>query len=317
MRGCITHRASRSCTAGPRWRKWLGKCCKPGTRALPYLYTAFWQAHKFGCPIARPLLFAAPTDSKALTTDGQWLMGDALLVSPVLRRGANTTDAYFPGGTVWYSFYDGAPIDATSGGTTVTVTAGVTDDVPLHVAGGFILPLGQGGMTTTEARTSPLTLLVAFPKNSSAAGLPSCGGLCASPASSTDSSELTACGGMYLDGGEDLEVGTARDNMLKFNATLSTKDGSGELLVSWPEGTNASCSGYPTWPSLKEVVLLGAGNVDPSSVKLQIGSAAATSVASDAVSKKSTGQVTVGGLNAKLECPTPISLRWSTTSSAT
>jgi hypothetical protein len=40
--------------------------------------------------------------------------------------------------------------------------------------------------------------------------------------------------------------------------------------VSWPEGTNASCSGYPTWPSLKEVVLLGAGNVDPSSVKLQV-----------------------------------------------
>jgi hypothetical protein len=52
----------------------------------------------------------------------QWLMGDALLVSPVLRRGANTTDAYFPGGTVWYSFYDGTPIDATSGGTTVTLT---------------------------------------------------------------------------------------------------------------------------------------------------------------------------------------------------
>lgn len=40
-------------------------------RALPYLYTAFWQAHRFGCPIARPLLFAAPSDAQALVTDGQ------------------------------------------------------------------------------------------------------------------------------------------------------------------------------------------------------------------------------------------------------
>eukprot|EP00884_Botryococcus_braunii_P003098 jgi/Botrbrau1/1278/Bobra.0163s0061.1 len=283
-------------------------------RALPYLYTAFWQAHKFGCPIARPLLFAAPADPAALANDAQWLMGDAMLVSPVLHRGANSTDAYFPGGTVWYSLYDGAPIDASSGGKVVTLQAGLTDDVPLHIAGGFIVPLGQGGMTTTEARTSPLSLLVAFPKDPSSPGLPSCGGLCGPAPKAKSPSELSSCGAMFLDGGEDLEIGSARDNKLQFNAHISTKEGSGtgELVLSWPEGANVSCSGNVSWPHLKEVVLLGAGQVNASSVTLQVGSAAAIGVAADSVVvNNSTGAVTVAGLNVTLKCPQPVSLRWS------
>ncbi len=62
-------------------------------------------------------------------------MGDALLVSPVLHHSANTTDAYFPGGTVWYSLYDGTPIDTTSGGKVVTLEvrpSGFTSRRPYH-----------------------------------------------------------------------------------------------------------------------------------------------------------------------------------------
>ena len=31
-------------------------------KALPYLYSAFYDSHTFGCPIARPLWFNFPSD---------------------------------------------------------------------------------------------------------------------------------------------------------------------------------------------------------------------------------------------------------------
>ena len=47
---------------------------------------------------------------------------------------------------------------------------GLTDNAPIYIAGGTIMPLGQGGMVTDAARNSSLTLIVAFPSlNSSAA----------------------------------------------------------------------------------------------------------------------------------------------------
>ena len=40
---------------------------------------------------------------------------------------------------------------------------GLTDNTPINVMGGTIVPLGQGGMVTDSARNSSLTLVVAFP----------------------------------------------------------------------------------------------------------------------------------------------------------
>jgi Glycosyl hydrolases family 31 len=55
---------------------------------LPYLYSAFHEAHRTGMPVARPLFFAAPADPQAHKGEEQWLLGEAVLVSPVLRQGA-------------------------------------------------------------------------------------------------------------------------------------------------------------------------------------------------------------------------------------
>ena len=45
-------------------------------RAMPYLYTAFYDSHVFGCPIARPLWFSFPSDSTTLHLQEQWMMGE-------------------------------------------------------------------------------------------------------------------------------------------------------------------------------------------------------------------------------------------------
>ena len=121
-------------------------------KAMPYLYTAFYDSHVFGCPIARPLWFNFPSDSATLRLQEQWMMGtfswkndtwsslcwwhcefekeriqrafvnagDALLISPVLYRGVNVTVTYFPTG-IWYNMYNYSMIDATSSPRNVTL----------------------------------------------------------------------------------------------------------------------------------------------------------------------------------------------------
>ena len=44
------------------------------------------------------------------------MMGDALLVSPILYEGTTTARAYFPAG-VWYNLYTGLAVDAGANGT--------------------------------------------------------------------------------------------------------------------------------------------------------------------------------------------------------
>ena len=48
------------------------------------------------------------------------MMGDALLISPVLDEGATAVTAYFPKG-LWFSLYDYAAVDASAGGVSVPV----------------------------------------------------------------------------------------------------------------------------------------------------------------------------------------------------
>ena len=50
-----------------------------------------------GWPIVRPIWWIAPTDDVALNCDSQFLLGDRLLVAPVLHAGARSRDVYLPG----------------------------------------------------------------------------------------------------------------------------------------------------------------------------------------------------------------------------
>ncbi len=91
-------------------------------RLLPYLYTAHFQAHARGCPVARPLFAAFPADAGVRNLAGQWMTGDALMVSPVLAEGATAAAVYFPEGT-WFNLYSSAAVVAPRGGRNVTLQA--------------------------------------------------------------------------------------------------------------------------------------------------------------------------------------------------
>lgn len=54
-----------------------------------------------GAPIIRPLWWVSPTDQDALAVGNQFLVGETLLVAPVLMPGTTEIDIYLPEGT-WH-----------------------------------------------------------------------------------------------------------------------------------------------------------------------------------------------------------------------
>jgi alpha-glucosidase len=93
-------------------------------RLLPTLYTLFEEARRTGAPICRPLFFADTTLRRA---EDAFLLGDDLLVAPVLEPGATSRSVALPAGA-WFTFPDGAPataaIAAPPGTTPVFARAG-------------------------------------------------------------------------------------------------------------------------------------------------------------------------------------------------
>jgi len=74
-------------------------------RLLPYYYRLAREAFDTGLPILRPLCLEFQEDPETKGIWGQAMLGDALMLAPVLRRGSTTREIYFPEGR-WYSWWD-------------------------------------------------------------------------------------------------------------------------------------------------------------------------------------------------------------------
>ncbi|ETV78515.1 hypothetical protein H257_08031 [Aphanomyces astaci] len=129
---------------------------------LPYLYTLLYRAHVDGSTVARSLYFEFPS-KETLAIDSQYLLGSALLVSPVLEPGARQVAAYLPPSATWYDLWTGVPAAATG----AVVLPAPLNTVPLHVRGGSIVALQYPNTTTTSSRKNPFRLVVALPAWSS------------------------------------------------------------------------------------------------------------------------------------------------------
>lgn len=154
---------------------------------LPYMYTLMMQASLDGSTVMRALAWEFPNEPWLADADRQFLLGSAVMVTPVLTQGATTVDGVFPGvgdgRTVWYDWYTSAAV--TGGlkpGQNVTIDAPL-GHIPVYLRGGSVVPIQEPGMTTTESRTNPWGLIVALDKRGEAEGR------------------------LYLDDGESLEPG--------------------------------------------------------------------------------------------------------------
>jgi alpha-glucosidase (family GH31 glycosyl hydrolase) len=102
---------------------------------FPYFYGYASEAEKTGLPIIRHLLLEFPDDPKTYDVDGEYMLGEKLLVAPVLTEGASTRSLYLPKGS-WVDYWTGLTMD---GGRQVTVPAPL-EHIPILVRSGSIVP---------------------------------------------------------------------------------------------------------------------------------------------------------------------------------
>jgi alpha-glucosidase len=108
-------------------------------RLMPALYAAMWRAARDGEPPLRPLACGFPEDARACAEEDSFLIGDALLVAPVLEAGATARRVYLPVGDGWYDWRAGT---WHPGGVEIAVEAPL-GRLPLFAAAGSAIPVAR------------------------------------------------------------------------------------------------------------------------------------------------------------------------------
>jgi len=123
-------------------------------RLVPYLYAAFHRYRESGIPPFRPLVMDYPEDLNLRAVDNAYMMGDRLLVVPLVA-GETEREIYLPEGE-WWDFFTGAKV---AGGEKFPYAAEL-DRFPLFVKDGSVLPLAQPTLHTGDPAARDLTIRI-------------------------------------------------------------------------------------------------------------------------------------------------------------
>jgi alpha-glucosidase len=104
-------------------------------KLIPYLYSAFWEHHRYGFPILRPLVMQEQEVLSNHFRQDEFTYGDKILICPVLEPGQTSRNVYLPKGK-WYNYWTNEMVD---GGKEVTVATPL-DTIPIFVKAGAVIP---------------------------------------------------------------------------------------------------------------------------------------------------------------------------------
>ncbi|XP_042876503.1 maltase-glucoamylase, intestinal-like isoform X2 [Penaeus japonicus] len=237
---------------------------------LPYLYTLFYEAAQSGVPVLRPLFYEFPEDQGSRNNGLQFMLGDALLVTPVFSSlaGASSVavNAHFPPGS-WYNFYSGSLVSSSTTGEELVLDTLLTD-VNVHVRGGTIVPL-QGNLheyikTTEDVRKKSFYLLVVLTTNITTTEPTTTSAPTSTPGSTTGipkdnvvgEESIYAEGRMYLDDGVTPLSQNPKAHILDFSAVA------GRFTLTSTENAceDAAMSQYST--TVETIRVFGAAKID-------------------------------------------------------
>ena len=108
---------------------------------VPYLMAAVDQFERDGSPLFRMIALDYPDEDWAWTTIDQYLLGDRILVAPIVTQGATAREVKLPAGT-WLPLLGGAAVSGTQ------MVSAPRTEIPAFVPAGAMLALYPDGVTT-------------------------------------------------------------------------------------------------------------------------------------------------------------------------
>ena len=133
----------------------IRKYLKLRYQLLPFLYTTLEEAHRTGVPLFRPLMLNYQDDPNTYNLDDQFMIGDDLLVAPIVKPDVTSRLVYLPKG-VWYDFWTNKKY---AGGTMIRAEAPL-ETVPMFVRGGAIIPMVPDMKYVGEKPADPISFAV-------------------------------------------------------------------------------------------------------------------------------------------------------------
>ena len=125
-------------------------------RFLPYIYDLLFESQITGLPVMRPLVLHYEDDENTFNLNNEFLVGENMLVAPVLEQGATKRMVYLPVGT-WVNYWTGQRF---SGGVHIIVDAPI-DMMPIFIKDGSIIPMYEEVQYVGEEPYDTLKLLIA------------------------------------------------------------------------------------------------------------------------------------------------------------
>lgn len=104
-------------------------------KLIPYFYDLFYEEEQTGAPIMRPLVFHYEKDEVAKTCNDAFLVGDKILVAPVVQQGMTRRMVYLPEGQ-WYDYWTHEKFV----GPIWIMKDAPLDVCPMYVKAGSIIP---------------------------------------------------------------------------------------------------------------------------------------------------------------------------------
>jgi alpha-glucosidase (family GH31 glycosyl hydrolase) len=114
-------------------------------RFLPYTYSLAYQNTSSGRPLAMPVNYFEPNNTKLSAINDEYLWGKDLLIAPIQEIGKTKRTVYFPKG-VWVNWWTSEVVSDS------TVVHAPLEQLPIFAKSGSIIP-----MTTTLKNTEAYT----------------------------------------------------------------------------------------------------------------------------------------------------------------
>lgn len=151
---------------GQHYEDIIRKYLKLRYQLLPFLYNTLEEAHRTGVPLFRPLVLNYQDDPNTYNLDDQFMIGNDLLVAPIVKPDVLRRLVYLPKG-LWYDYWTNKKYE---GGKMVSVEAPL-ETVPLFVRAGSIIPTWPEMKYVGEKPADPVTFSIYPDENGSASAI--------------------------------------------------------------------------------------------------------------------------------------------------